>query len=245
MKLISYRHRGTARWGAVTGADVVDLGRRLPDIGSVRALLAAGAPALDRARAAIAGGSVDHALADVELRLPVTDPAKIFCIGVNYAHRNAEYKDGSELPKYPSIFMRVADSFVAHGGSLRVPPESRQLDYEGEIGIVIGRGGRRISRDDAAGPHRRPHLHQRGHDPRLGPPRQVQRHPGQELARLRRDRAVDRHRRRVRRGLRPRARADPRQRRSAPGRHHRAPDVRLRLPGLATSRPSPRSSRAT
>ncbi len=150
MKLISYRHRGTARWGAVVGAEVVDLGRRLSDVASVRALFAAGAPALDRARDAIAGGSADHALADVELRLPVPDPAKIFCIGVNYAHRNAEYKDGSELPRYPSIFMRVADSFVAHGGSLRVPPESRQLDYEGEIGIVIGRGGRRISRDAAA-----------------------------------------------------------------------------------------------
>ena len=150
MKLISYRHRDSARWGAVVGADVIDLGRRLPDVATVREFLAAGAPALDRARAAIAGGGVDHALADVELALPVPDPGKIFCIGVNYAHRNAEYKDGSELPKYPSIFMRVADSFVAHGGTLRVPPESRQLDYEGEIGIVIGRGGRRIARDAAA-----------------------------------------------------------------------------------------------
>jgi 2-keto-4-pentenoate hydratase/2-oxohepta-3-ene-1,7-dioic acid hydratase in catechol pathway len=150
MKLISYRHRDSASWGAVVGADVIDLGRRLPDVATVRAFLAASAPALDRARAVIAGGGVDHPLADVELGLPVPDPGKIFCIGVNYAHRNAEYKDGSELPRYPSIFMRVADSFVAHGGTLRVPPESRQLDYEGEIGIVIGRGGRRIARDAAA-----------------------------------------------------------------------------------------------
>ena len=150
MKLISYRHRGAAHWGAVVGTGVLDLGQRLPDVASVRELFAAGGPALDRARAAVAGGSADHALADVELLLPVPEPRKIFCIGVNYAHRNAEYKDGSELPKYPSIFMRVPDSFVGHGGTLRVPPESRQLDYEGEIGIVIGRGGRRIPRETAA-----------------------------------------------------------------------------------------------
>ena len=150
MKLISYRHRGTAHWGAVVGADVFDLGRRLTDIASVRDFFAAGVPALERARAATTSGGADHALADVELMLPVPEPRKIYCIGVNYAHRNAEYKDGSDLPKYPSIFMRVPESFVAHGGTLRVPVESHQLDYEGEIGIVIGRGGRRIARDAAA-----------------------------------------------------------------------------------------------
>ncbi|UFH51202.1 fumarylacetoacetate hydrolase family protein [Pseudomonas sp. KNUC1026] len=63
---------------------------------------------------------------------------------MNYAQRNAEYKDGSDLPRYPSIFMRVPDSFSAPGQALLQPHESQQLDYEGEIGIVIGKGGRRI-----------------------------------------------------------------------------------------------------
>jgi len=83
------------------------------------------------------------------LQPPVPAPRKIFCVGVNYANRNAEYKDGSDLPKYPSIFMRVPDSLVGHGQSLLQPLESRQLDYEGEIAMVIGEGGRRIAAADA------------------------------------------------------------------------------------------------
>ncbi|HZV93164.1 MAG TPA: fumarylacetoacetate hydrolase family protein [Caldimonas sp.] len=149
MKLLSYRHRGTDHWGAASGDGVVDLGRRLPDIASVRALLEGGDAALQRARDALAGAGPDVALTEIEYRLPVPEPRKIFCIGVNYAHRNAEYKDGSDLPKYPSIFMRVPDSFAGHGGALLQPPESSQLDYEGEIGVVIGTRGRRIARETA------------------------------------------------------------------------------------------------
>jgi 2-keto-4-pentenoate hydratase/2-oxohepta-3-ene-1,7-dioic acid hydratase in catechol pathway len=149
MKLVSYTLDGTARWGAVVGTGVVDLGRRLPGIGSVRALLEGGAPALERARAALEGAPADHPLAALTLLPPVPEPAKIFCIGVNYAHRNAEYKDGSDLPKYPSIFMRTPSSFVGHGEALVEPIESRQLDYEGEIGVYVGRRARRVAPADA------------------------------------------------------------------------------------------------
>jgi 5-carboxymethyl-2-hydroxymuconate isomerase len=65
-------------------------------------------------------------------------------VGVNYAERNEEYRDGAQAPKYPSLFIRTPDSLVGHGTPLRRPPESEQLDYEGEIVIVIGRPGRRI-----------------------------------------------------------------------------------------------------
>ncbi|MES2183738.1 MAG: fumarylacetoacetate hydrolase family protein [Pseudomonadota bacterium] len=149
MKLVSYLHGGQPHWGACTDAGIVDLGRRLPHISSVTDLLGGGPAALAQARTALEGAQPDHTLADVRLQMPVPAPRKTFCIGVNYAHRNAEYKDGSELPRYPSIFMRVPDSFVAHGQPLLQPLESTQLDYEGEIGIVIGRGGRRITRDKA------------------------------------------------------------------------------------------------
>jgi 5-carboxymethyl-2-hydroxymuconate isomerase len=70
----------------------------------------------------------------------------VICVGVNYAERNEEYGDGSERPKWPSLFMRTAGSLVAHGEAILRPPESTQLDYEGEIAIVIGRAGRRIPR---------------------------------------------------------------------------------------------------
>jgi 5-carboxymethyl-2-hydroxymuconate isomerase len=149
MKLVSFSLDGGTRWGAVSGAGVVDLGRRLPAAGSVRALLEGGAPAIAQARAAMQGASPDHPLEALRLLPPIPEPGKIFCIGVNYAHRNAEYKDGSDLPKYPSIFMRTPSSFVGHGEALVEPLESRQLDYEGEIGVYIGRRTRRVAKADA------------------------------------------------------------------------------------------------
>ena len=149
MKLVSYLHEARACWGAAIDSGIVDLGRRLPAHASVMALLEGGDAAMEQARDALAGSSVDHALADVQMRPPITAPRKIFCIGVNYAHRNAEYQDGSELPKYPSVFMRVPDSLTGHGQALLRPLESQQLDYEGEIAIVIGQGGRRIARSHA------------------------------------------------------------------------------------------------
>lgn len=149
MKLATYSIGGRTHWGAAVDAGLVDLGRRLPHIASLRALLEGGEAALAQAGAALEGAAADHALADVQLLPPVPEPGKIFCIGVNYAHRNAEYKDGSELPRYPSIFMRVPGSFVGHGQALVEPLESKQLDYEGEIGIVIGRSARRVGRANA------------------------------------------------------------------------------------------------
>jgi len=80
---------------------------------------------------------------------PVHAPEKIACIGVNYANRNAEYRDNSDAPKYPSVFMRTIDSFTGHDQPLWRPPESEQLDYEGEIVIVIGKTGHRIPEGEA------------------------------------------------------------------------------------------------
>jgi 2-keto-4-pentenoate hydratase/2-oxohepta-3-ene-1,7-dioic acid hydratase in catechol pathway len=74
----------------------------------------------------------------------VPRPGKILCIGINYPDRNAEYKDGIEAPKYPSLFMRTRESLVGHRQPIVRPLESEQLDYEGEIALVIGKAGRRI-----------------------------------------------------------------------------------------------------
>ena len=149
MRLITFNHGGISRAGAVTGdgGGVVDLSRHM-GIDRVSALIAA--DRLAEAEDVMAGASPDFALADVALDLPVTDPAKIFCVGVNYMDRNAEYKDGSDAPKYPSLFMRSPLSFAPHGQAMLIPPESEQFDYEGEIVVVIGRPGRRISQERAA-----------------------------------------------------------------------------------------------
>lgn len=86
---------------------------------------------------------------DIEYMVPIQNGEKIICIGVNYAKRNAEYKDNSEAPKYPSVFLRYLDSFTGHNQNMVRPPESDKLDYEGEIVIVIGKGGRRIPKEQA------------------------------------------------------------------------------------------------
>jgi 2-keto-4-pentenoate hydratase/2-oxohepta-3-ene-1,7-dioic acid hydratase in catechol pathway len=68
---------------------------------------------------------------------------------VNYPERNEEYRDGSERPQYPSIFIRTHTSFVHHDEAIVRPRESEQLDYEGEIVVVIGKEGRRIPQAEA------------------------------------------------------------------------------------------------
>jgi len=94
-------------------------------------------------------GQSDYTVDEVRILKPVGRDTRYFCIGVNYPDRNAEYKDGSERPKYPSLFMRSHTSFVAHGEPILRPRESEQLDYEGEIVVVIGTGGRRIPAEQA------------------------------------------------------------------------------------------------
>jgi 2-keto-4-pentenoate hydratase/2-oxohepta-3-ene-1,7-dioic acid hydratase in catechol pathway len=147
MRLVSFRADGAESYGLVEGDSLIDLGRRLPEFPTLKDAIAGNA----FAKEAIvpAGTPADHRLADVELMIPVTAPEKIWCIGVNYADRNAEYKDNSQLPKYPSLFCRTPSSFVGHGVPLERPKISTQLDYEGEIVLVIGKAGRHIPRERA------------------------------------------------------------------------------------------------
>lgn len=101
-------------------------------------------------RSAVAlAGSSRRALDSVRLLPPLTAPEKIWCIGVNYPERNEEYRDNSELPKYPSLFVRNVRSFVGHGDALIRPRVSQQLDYEGELVLVVGKAGRHIPRERA------------------------------------------------------------------------------------------------
>ena len=143
--LISFFHNNAARFGRLDGETVTDLTASFD--GRFASLSdAANAGALAELYAAD-GASV--ALADVTLTAPLPSPGKIICVGVNFPDRNAEYKDGQSAPANPSLFIRFPGSFVGHGDDLRRPPESEQLDYEGEIAIVIGAGGRRIEAANA------------------------------------------------------------------------------------------------
>ena len=83
----------------------------------------------------------------VRILPPVPKPPKILCVGLNYDDHLAE--SGLKKPVYPEIFGRFATSLIAHGEPIRRPRESSALDYEAELAVVIGRGGRRIQRDRA------------------------------------------------------------------------------------------------
>jgi len=108
------------------------------------ALVAGG---LDDLAQAADGKPVTHADFRYEMVLP--NARRILCVGVNFPDRNAEYKDGLDQPKYMSLFPRFASGFTGHDRPLIRPPESHMLDYEGEVAIVIGKAGRRISQADA------------------------------------------------------------------------------------------------
>ncbi len=146
MRLLTFNGPNGQRAGAERDGGIIDLSARMDGAG-VRELIAS--ERLAEAAEIAASADRDYGMDEVRLDLPITDPPRIFCIGVNYMNRNEEYKDGSQAPEYPSIFCRSPLSFVPHGEAMLIPPESEQLDYEGEITLVIGRRGRRIPQDAA------------------------------------------------------------------------------------------------
>ncbi|MGA8092868.1 MAG: fumarylacetoacetate hydrolase family protein [Steroidobacteraceae bacterium] len=148
MKLCNFRFGERKSYGVLTPRGIVDLGVRIGGpVPDVLAMLRA--DLLGQVRDVANSGQRDYTLDEVQLLSPAGRGTRYFCIGVNYPERNEEYKDGSERPKYPSIFMRTHTSFSDPGQPILRPTESEQLDYEGEIAIVIGQGGRRIPQDQA------------------------------------------------------------------------------------------------
>lgn len=147
-RLATYSLKGDVSYGAVLEGGIVNLSARYArDYPTLREVIAASKLVSFAEEAA--GRKPDHALADITWLPPVPAPEKIICIGVNYPDRNAEYKDGQEAPKYPSMFMRSPRSFVGHDTPLVRPRASAQLDYEGEIVLVIGKPGRHIPESSA------------------------------------------------------------------------------------------------
>ena len=147
-RLVTFTVNGAQKYGAITESGAVDLSARYArDYPTLREAIEHGA--LRRLADAAENLSADFALEDVTLRPPIPSPEKIICVGVNYPDRNAEYRDGQEAPRFPSLFMRTPRSFVGHGTPLVRPRASTQLDYEGEVALVIGKAGRHIAERDA------------------------------------------------------------------------------------------------
>lgn len=146
MRLLSYSINGKASFGIASETGVINLTDKLTDVRDLSDLIEKDALS---AAALFVTADVDHSYDDIIFERTMPRPGKIYCIGVNYGGRNAEYKDDSaEAPK-PSVFVRFPASLTGHGQSLIRPPESPQLDYEGEIVVVIGKSGRRIPESEA------------------------------------------------------------------------------------------------
>ena len=146
MRLASYNLRGRPSFGAVVGDGLVDLRGRLSRFTTLLEVFRANA--LEQAKAAVAGVRPEVPLAEVELLPPLAAPEKILCIGINYANRERDY-DFAEPPKYPSMFYRAPNSVVGSGQKLIRPKVSEQLDYEGEIAMVIGRECKHVPKENA------------------------------------------------------------------------------------------------
>jgi 2-keto-4-pentenoate hydratase/2-oxohepta-3-ene-1,7-dioic acid hydratase in catechol pathway len=143
-RLATFSADGSIRYGAVVDGGIVDLSaRHARDYPTLREVIAAGA--LTRLVEEAATYATDFALDAVTWLPPIPSPEKIICIGVNYPDRNEEYKDGQAAAKFPSMFMRTPRSFVGHETPLVRPRASAQLDYEGEVVLVIGKPGRHIA----------------------------------------------------------------------------------------------------
>jgi 2-keto-4-pentenoate hydratase/2-oxohepta-3-ene-1,7-dioic acid hydratase in catechol pathway len=139
MRLMMFKKGTGTALGVVEGNSVIEVGA---GSGNLYDVIAGGPSALAAVKAAAAKGA-KQPLAGVKAALPIAQPRKFICIGLNYAAHAAE--GGHAAPTYPSIFLRVPSSLVAAGEPVIRPKVSNQLDYECELTIVIGKGGRNIS----------------------------------------------------------------------------------------------------
>jgi 2-keto-4-pentenoate hydratase/2-oxohepta-3-ene-1,7-dioic acid hydratase in catechol pathway len=143
MKLASYMLNGAAAYGVVKDDGVVTMSGRFGK--TLREALAAGQ--LPQIKAAAAGAKPDHKLAEIKFLPLIPDPERIACAGINYRSHASE--TGREIPKQPSMFLRLADTLVGHDGEMIRPTVSTQFDYEGELAVIIGKGGRHIAQERA------------------------------------------------------------------------------------------------
>ena len=151
MKLVSFHHDGHEGYGAVKDGGIVDFSVEKfqePNLQNLKAVLEAGSNAMTDLKAIVEAKSPTIDLSDVTFRMPIYNPGKIFCVGRNYYAYHEVVEDGR--PDWPSIFPRFRDSFSAHNEPIiRGSDDGDQLDYEGELVVVIGKQGRHISEENS------------------------------------------------------------------------------------------------
>ncbi len=147
MRFATFSSKGETFYGVATEGGMIALSSEFPDWPTLREVI--GDDGLHDLALAAKGRDVTHPNGSFAYEIPIPAPEKIICVGVNFPDRNAEYKDGKEAPPNMSLFIRFPRSFTGAERPLIRPPETPQLDYEGEIAVIIGKGGRRIPQDKA------------------------------------------------------------------------------------------------
>ncbi len=152
MKLVTFEQGGAFQPGVLiarAGGDViVDLQKADASLpGSIRGILEGGPAMLEKAAQAAnsAGDALDAT--SVKLAAPIPNPGKILCIGLNYADHAAE--SGQPLPEFPIVFSKYSNTVIGSGDAIILPKVTDMVDYEAELGFVIGKRGRHISEADA------------------------------------------------------------------------------------------------
>lgn len=146
MKLLSFLRNGETGFGVIKNDGILDLSGRLgDDVWSIKRSLEM--DLLGQINDFQKRKEADFGWSDITPIPVIPDPGKVLCIGLNYANHVAETKRPDS--KYPTIFTRFSDSQVGHNGIMYKPKVSKAFDYEGELAVIIGKGGRRISRKSA------------------------------------------------------------------------------------------------
>jgi 2-keto-4-pentenoate hydratase/2-oxohepta-3-ene-1,7-dioic acid hydratase in catechol pathway len=144
MKLLSFCADGKEFFGVASNDGVITLNKLIGEP-SLRAALEVGK--MEAMRKAASEAKPDRNLGDVKFRPVIPRPEKILCAGINYRAHAAE--TGREMPMQPSMFVRFVDTLVGHDGEMMRPTVSDNFDFEGELALIVGKGGRHIKPDDA------------------------------------------------------------------------------------------------
>jgi 2-keto-4-pentenoate hydratase/2-oxohepta-3-ene-1,7-dioic acid hydratase in catechol pathway len=150
MRLTTIHTSSGPRAVVLQGEHYVDLHATDPALpSSVRTLLEQGPSALKAAaEAARRSNAVKHPVAGAKFLAPVPDPHKIICIGLNY--RDHAIEGGKPIPREPVLFSKYATALIGHGENIVLPAVSKKVDYEAELVIVVGKGGRHLKAETAA-----------------------------------------------------------------------------------------------
>ncbi len=147
MKLVSFFRLGEATFGAEIKGGIIDLGARFRNEMRSKTIVELLETNSVPSQEELESFSPDYSFSDVTFLPVIPNPKKIICIGLNYEKHRLETK--REQSGYPTIFTRFSDSQVAHNQYLVKPNESDRFDFEGELAIIIGKGGRNIREKDA------------------------------------------------------------------------------------------------